>query len=92
MFANPTHPYTKALLSAVPVTMELWYQVSTVGNQTYKIVPAYVAGFVWYLIVCSVLMVGQAWLERRFGRGFGNSNLSASQRTKFLGMIGGGGK
>ncbi|REF31859.1 amino acid ABC transporter permease [Calidifontibacter indicus] len=81
-----------SLLSAVPVTMELWYQVSTVGNQTYKIVPAYVAGFVWYLIVCSVLMVGQAWLERRFGRGFGNSNLSASQRTKFLGMIGGGGK
>nr|WP_255427445.1 amino acid ABC transporter permease [Yimella sp. cx-51] len=81
-----------SLLSAVPVTMELWYQVGVVANKTYKIVPAYVAGFVWYLIVCSILMVGQAWLERRFGRGFGTSSNSPANRTKFLGMIGGGGK
>ena len=27
----------------------------------------------WYLIVCSVLMVGQYYLERHFGRGFGTN-------------------
>ena len=33
--------------------------------------PGIVAATLWYLIVCSILMVGQAWLERYFGRGFG---------------------
>jgi polar amino acid transport system permease protein len=31
---------------------------------------------VWYLALTSVLMVGQIWLERRFGRGF-------NRRTNF---------
>ena len=33
--------------------------------------PAFVAATLWYLIVCSILMVGQSYLERYFGRGFG---------------------
>lgn len=81
-----------SLLLAVPVTMEMWYQVTVVANRTYKVVPAYVAGVIWYLLLCSVLMVIQSYLEKRFGRGFGDSTKSAGQRTKFLGMIGGGGK
>ena len=34
--------------------------------------PAFVAVTAWYLIVGSVLMVGQYYLERYFGRGFGH--------------------
>ncbi len=67
-----------SLLAAVPVNAELFYQVQVVANNTYKIMPAYVAAVVWYLIVCSVLMVGQSYLERYFGRGFG----TAPRRTR----------
>jgi polar amino acid transport system permease protein len=42
--------------------------------------PAYVAAVLWYLIVCSVLMVGQAYLERYFGRGFGQPSKKAQQK------------
>ena len=33
--------------------------------------PGFVAATLWYLIICSILMVGQYYLERHFGRGFG---------------------
>ncbi|WP_431843806.1 amino acid ABC transporter permease [Calidifontibacter indicus] len=75
-----------SLLSVVPVQMELWNQVTTLSARNLKIMPTYMAGFMWYLIVCSVLMVGQAWLERRFGRGFGTQNNSSRK----LFMIGKG--
>ncbi len=60
-----------SLLVAIPVGMELWNQTQIVANSTYRIMPAFVAGTLWYIIVCSVLMVGQSFLERHFGRGFG---------------------
>ncbi len=60
-----------SLLSAIPVITELFYQTSAIGTRTLQIMPAFVAVTAWYLIVGSVLMVGQYLLERRFGRGFG---------------------
>jgi polar amino acid transport system permease protein len=60
-----------SLLSAIPVITELFYQTSAIGNRTLLIMPAFVAVTAWYLIVGSVLMVGQHYLERYFGRGFG---------------------
>ena len=62
-----------SLLSAIPVITELFYQTSAIGNRTLLIMPAFVAVTAWYLIVGSVLMVGQYYLERYFGRGFGQS-------------------
>ncbi len=59
-----------SLLVAVPVQMELFNQALIVANRTYRIMPAYVAATLWYLILCSVLMIGQSYLERRYGRGF----------------------
>ena len=60
-----------SLLSAIPVITELFYQTSAIGTRTLLIMPAFVAVTAWYLIVGSVLMVGQYFLEKRFGRGFG---------------------
>ncbi|HEX8970905.1 amino acid ABC transporter permease [Oryzihumus sp.] len=60
-----------SLLVAIPVITELFYQASAIGSRTLKIMPSYVAATAWYLIVCSILMVGQSYLERYFGRGFG---------------------
>lgn len=60
-----------SLLVALPVNAELFYQTEVIGTRTLKIMPTFVAATAWYLIVCSVLMVGQYYLEGYFGRGFG---------------------
>ncbi|HET7475717.1 MAG TPA: amino acid ABC transporter permease [Dermatophilaceae bacterium] len=60
-----------SLLVAIPVITELNYQTSAIGSRLFKIMPALVASTAWYLLICSVLMVGQYYLERHFGRGFG---------------------
>ena len=62
-----------SLLNAIPVIVELFYQTQVIGNRTLKIMPSLMAATMWYLVVCSVLMVGQYFLEKRFGRGFGQT-------------------
>lgn len=69
-----------SLLVAIPVSMELWNQVSQVANSTYRIMPAFVAGTLYYIVICSVLMVGQSYLERHFGRGFGATTNPKARR------------
>ncbi len=59
-----------ALLAFVPVTNELFFQLQAVGARTFQVFPMLVAACLWYLAMTSVLMVGQYFLERRFGRGF----------------------
>jgi polar amino acid transport system permease protein len=60
-----------SLLAAVPVIVELFYQSYQFGQRSFQIMPGIVAATIWYLIVCSILMVGQSRLERYYGRGFG---------------------
>ncbi|WP_344255351.1 amino acid ABC transporter permease [Terrabacter carboxydivorans] len=60
-----------SLLIAIPVIAELNYQTGAIANRIFKIMPGLVASTAWYLIICSILMVGQYYLERYFGRGFG---------------------
>lgn len=74
-----------SLLFAVPISMEMWFQVDQVANNTGRIIGSYLAGFVWYLVVCSVLMVGQYFLERRFGRGHGTTGVRAPRRSLLTG-------
>src|SRR5215204_221369 len=60
-----------SLLIGIPVGTELFFQLQAIGNRTFQIFPILVAATIYYLIASSVLMVGQAYLERHFGRGFG---------------------
>ncbi|NEA33811.1 amino acid ABC transporter permease [Streptomyces sp. SID13031] len=60
-----------SLLIAVPVTTELFYQLQSIGSLYYKTFPVAVAATLYYLAATSVLMVGQYFLERHFGKGFG---------------------
>jgi polar amino acid transport system permease protein len=71
-----------SLLTAIPVITELFYQVHLIGTRTLEIMAGYVAATAWYLIVCSVLMVGQYYLERYFGRGFGESKRQARRAAQ----------
>jgi polar amino acid transport system permease protein len=60
-----------SLVIAVPVSTELFFQISAIGNRTFQIFPMYVAAVIWYLALSSLLMTGQYFIERRFSRGFG---------------------
>ena len=83
-----------SLLIALPVTAELFYQLQAIGSRTYQTFPTAVAAVLWYLIICSVLMVIQARVEKYFGRGFGStapSTKDQAARARMLSLRGGGG-
>ena len=77
-----------SLLTAVPVTAELFNQAQNVANNTYKVMPSYVGALMWYLILCTLLMLLQSWLERRFARGFGAQGTTTGGFRSRLSSIG----
>ncbi|MGW7293951.1 amino acid ABC transporter permease [Streptomyces xiamenensis] len=50
---------------------DLLYSVQVIYHQNYQTIPLLIVACIWYLAVTSLLYVGQTWVERRFGRGFG---------------------
>jgi polar amino acid transport system permease protein len=77
-----------SLLAAIPITAELFFQTGAIANRTLRIMPGFVAATIWYLIVCSILMVGQYYLERHFGRGFGEKKPKDKRFARGAGMGG----
>ncbi len=61
---------TTSLVLAVPFTYELTFVASAVGNQKFLPVPLLIVAAIYYLVITSVLMVGQHFLEAHYGRGF----------------------
>ncbi|MFF0655328.1 MULTISPECIES: amino acid ABC transporter permease [Micromonospora] len=72
-----------SLLLYVPVSVELFFQLDAVGKRTFQIFPMYVAACLWYLFLTSILLVGQYYLERHFGKGYG---VTGRARLKLRGM------
>ncbi|MFG3420730.1 amino acid ABC transporter permease [Micromonospora sp. NPDC049460] len=72
-----------SLVAFVPVSAELFFQLKAVGNRTFQVFPMYVAACLWYLLLTSVLLVGQYYLERHFSRGVGRSGRA---KTKLRGI------
>ena len=70
-----------SLLLAIPVGTELFFQLQAIGSRTFQVFPVLVAATLYYLIASSVLMIGQSYLEKRFGRGFGVRVASASDEA-----------
>lgn len=74
-----------SLLIAVPVTTELFFQLDAIGKRTFQIFPMYVAAVIWYLILVSVLLVGQHFLERYYARG---TSQDARAKIRLQGLAG----
>ncbi|WP_144121389.1 amino acid ABC transporter permease [Catellatospora sichuanensis] len=72
-----------SLLIAVPVTRELFFQLSAIGNRTFQVFPMLIAAILWYLFLVSILLVGQYFLEKRFSRGYGRA---AQAKMKLEGL------
>jgi len=56
-------------LASVVVAPELLFRVTQIYAANYKIIPLLMVASLWYLLVTSVLMVGQYYLERHYARG-----------------------
>lgn len=61
-------------LVSVIAMADLLHSVQVIYNQTYQIVPLLLVACTWYLVVVTVLSIGQQRLERRFGRGHLRAN------------------
>jgi len=78
-----------ALLSVISFG-ELLFGAQTIYDVNYKVIPLLIVASIWYLVMTSVLYVGQYFIERRYGRGFSRAQ-RASMRARWL-SIGGGSK
>jgi polar amino acid transport system permease protein len=62
---------------------ELLFSAQTIYNTNYKVIPLLIVASLWYLVMTSVLYVGQYFIERRFGRGFSRTS-QVSMRERWL--------
>jgi polar amino acid transport system permease protein len=69
---------TTSLVSAVPFSLELQFATDAIAHRIYKPIPLLIVACIWYLLITSVLMAVQAWLERYFGKGF-NASRAANE-------------
>ncbi|MHC8609810.1 amino acid ABC transporter permease (plasmid) [Paenarthrobacter ureafaciens] len=64
-----------SLVSVIGYT-ELLTTVQTIYARNFETIPLLVVAVIWYLVLTSIAMFGQARLEKRFGRGFARRNPS----------------
>ena len=59
---------TTSLVSVVAV-VDLLGAVTNIYNQTFQIMPMLIMASLWYLIISTILSIGQFYLERHFAKG-----------------------
>ena len=60
---------TTSLVTAVPYSLELYGQQRNIAAAIFEPIPLLLVAATWYLVITSILMVGQYYLERHFSRG-----------------------
>jgi polar amino acid transport system permease protein len=84
---------TTSLVTAVPYTLDL-YSIATreIAAREFEPVPLLLVAAAWYLVVTSILMVGQFYLERYFSRGVSRKlttkQLEALAKAQLVGEAG----
>jgi polar amino acid transport system permease protein len=67
-------------LVSVIAMADLLYSVQAVYNRTFEVIPMLMVAVIWYLIITSILNVGQGFIERYYARGERGSS-DANART-----------
>ncbi|MFJ4657597.1 amino acid ABC transporter permease [Nocardia sp. NPDC088792] len=60
---------TTSLVTAIPLTTDLYGRARDIYSVNFQPIPLLLVAATWYLLVTSVLMVGQFYLERYYSRG-----------------------
>lgn len=71
---------TTSLVTAVPFTLELTQVTNDMGSATLMQIPYLVVAAIWYLVITSILMVGQSHLEAYYGKGTHEQSQRISKR------------
>lgn len=56
-------------LVSVIAMADLLYSVQAVYNRTFEVIPMLMVAVIWYLVITSILNVGQGFIERYYARG-----------------------
>ncbi|WP_298397611.1 amino acid ABC transporter permease [Sphingobium sp.] len=64
-------------LASVAALGELMHSVELVYSNNFQIVPLLIVAALWYVIMVSILTVGQHFLERHYSRGFRQKTMGA---------------
>ncbi|MDR9760124.1 amino acid ABC transporter permease [Rhizobium redzepovicii] len=56
-------------LVSVIAMADLLYSVQSIYNRTFEVIPMLLVAVTWYLLITSVLNIGQRYIERYYGRG-----------------------
>ena len=62
---------------------ELLYSAQMVYSSNFKTIPLLIAASLWYLLITSILSLGQFYIERHYNRGSGNRAAPVKLRTRF---------
>jgi len=71
---------TTSLLAVLGGGIELFGRLQIIYAQTFQVVQLLIVASAWYLIVTSILTLGQARLEAYFGKGFGAEETEAAEK------------
>ena len=72
---------TTSLVAAIPFTLELTFIARQRGQATFAPVPLLIAAAIWYLVITSLLMWIQSFIEKHFGKGFERRDSAAAATT-----------
>ncbi|MCB0942260.1 MAG: amino acid ABC transporter permease [Mycobacterium sp.] len=83
---------TTSLAVAVPFTLDLFGRQRDIAAVIFQPIPLLLVAAAWYLLITSILMVGQYYLERYFSRGASrkltSKQLGALAEAQTLGEVG----
>ncbi|CAN5442891.1 amino acid ABC transporter permease [soil metagenome] len=83
---------TTSLAVAVPFTLDLFGRQRDIAGVIFQPIPLLLVAAAWYLLITSILMVGQFYLERYFSRGASRKlttkQLNALAEAQTLGEVG----
>jgi len=79
---------TTSLVVALPYSFDLYNRAHDIGVPIFQPVPLLLVASTWYIVVTSVLMVGQFYLERYYARG-SSRKLSRRQLETLAAAMGG---
>ena len=75
---------TTSLVLAVPYTLDLTFVTNSYASTTYQTIPLLIVAALWYIIITSILMVGQHYIERYYGKGFDGPRRIGRKKSRGL--------
>lgn len=72
-----------SLVSVIAMS-DLLYSVQSIYNRTFEIVPMLLVAVIWYLLITSVLSIGQSYIEHYYSRGDRRTSVSPTVKKPMV--------